>query len=52
MTLNDVLKRHQGCLLECEEKHDFCEYNPPRDHECEDKRNACRIGCDFDHSPN
>ena len=52
MILNDVLKRHNRCLTECEEKHELRENKPPHDHDCVEKRNACRIDCDFDHSPN
>ena len=52
MVLNDALKKHRKCMLECEETHEFCEYEPPRDHDCEAQRDACKILCDFDHSPN
>lgn len=52
MILNDVLKRRQKCLLECEQKQELCEYKSPHDHDCEEKRDACGNDCEFDHSPN
>jgi hypothetical protein len=52
MVLNDALKQHRKCLMECEEKLKFCEYDPPRNHNCQELRDACQILCDFDHSPN
>ena len=52
MVLNEALKRHRKCLLECEEKQEFCEFDPPRDQDCKELRDTCQIVCDFDHSPN
>ena len=52
MVLNDALKRHKRCLAECAEKHEICEIKPPRVHDCEEKRDACKIDCDFDYAPN
>jgi len=52
MVLNDALKQHKKCLLECEEKHEFCEYESLRDPDCKEVRNICDMNCDFDYSPN
>lgn len=52
MVLNEALKRHRRCVLECEKKYEFCEYDLPHDHNCDALRDACNVVCDFDHSPN
>lgn len=52
MVLNDALKQHRKCLVECKEKRKSCEFDPQPDHNCEELQDACQILCDFDHSPN
>ncbi len=52
MVLNDALKQHRKCLVECEEKRKFCEFDLPLNRNCEELQDACQILCDFDHSPN
>ncbi len=52
MVLNEALKHHRRCLQECEKKREFCGYDPHIDRECKAMRDACKIDCDFDYTPN
>lgn len=52
MVHNEVIKRHEQCLEECEKYHELCKLDSPKKYNCNDEFDLCGLHCDLDHSPN